>query len=318
MLSVGRPAQQEEATIDLVKLIKDTPAANAEEIELLLRVVPPLVALARDGTEGQKERAALVLAAYNAESQGAIREAGGVAPLVALARAGTEKQAENAARALAAFAKGGAANQAALRAAGGLAPLVALVRKGTEEQKMMAAGALASAARGYAENQAAIAREGGIAPLVALASCGVGSSSTEGLRAWAAGDALKAVSEGNAENLAAWDHCRVEPWVVLLSTRPGEDAARKEEAIMALWKLMQDAVDADARAKNTRDDQFRRLQNAARKAGGVPPLVALARSGTQGQKKEAAFALETLAVDNEENQAAIAAAYASLSERRVQ
>ena len=51
----------------------------------------PLVALARDGTDGQKEQAAegLRRLAVNADNRVAIAKAGGIAPLVALARDGT-------------------------------------------------------------------------------------------------------------------------------------------------------------------------------------------------------------------------------------
>ena len=65
--------------------------AEEEEVDTSLSDVPTLVALARDGTDGEKERAAAALAnlAHNADNQVAIAKAGGIAPLVALARGGT-------------------------------------------------------------------------------------------------------------------------------------------------------------------------------------------------------------------------------------
>ena len=52
------------------------------------------MALARDGSDGQKENAAGALAtlAINADNKVAIAEAGGIVPLVALAHDGTENQ----------------------------------------------------------------------------------------------------------------------------------------------------------------------------------------------------------------------------------
>ena len=60
------------------------------------------MALARGGTEKQKENAAAALwmLAINDDNQVAIARAGGIEPLVALARGGTEKQKEHAADAL--------------------------------------------------------------------------------------------------------------------------------------------------------------------------------------------------------------------------
>ncbi len=61
-----------------------------------------MVALARDGTDTQKEEAAGAIfnLAAAAENKAAIREAGGLAPLIDLARQGTEGQKEEAAGAL--------------------------------------------------------------------------------------------------------------------------------------------------------------------------------------------------------------------------
>ena len=65
------------------------------------------MALARGGTDGQKEQVARALRslAINADNQVAIAAAGGIPPLVALARGGTGKQKKYAALALAAFSE---------------------------------------------------------------------------------------------------------------------------------------------------------------------------------------------------------------------
>ena len=65
--------------------------------------VPRLVALARDGTDEQKENAASALskcAADNPANQDAVRDAGGIGVLVGLARGGTDAQKVEAAGAL--------------------------------------------------------------------------------------------------------------------------------------------------------------------------------------------------------------------------
>jgi len=96
--------------------------------------IAPLVALARDGTEAQKENAAGALRnlAANDANKVAIAEAGGIAPLVALARDGTEAQKEEAAAALAVLAVNDA-NKAAIAREGGIAPLRAGVAVARDE-----------------------------------------------------------------------------------------------------------------------------------------------------------------------------------------
>jgi len=81
--------------------------------------IPPLVALARGGSDGQKEAAAGALAnlAWNADNQVAIAQAGGIPPLVALARGGSDGQKEAAAGALANLAWN-ADNKKAIKKAG--------------------------------------------------------------------------------------------------------------------------------------------------------------------------------------------------------
>jgi hypothetical protein len=72
--------------------------------------VERLVALARGGTDAQKESAAAALAnlaADSADNQAAIARAGGIEPLVALARGGTDAQKESAAAALRYLARNG-------------------------------------------------------------------------------------------------------------------------------------------------------------------------------------------------------------------
>ena len=70
-----------------------------------------------------------------------IAEAGGIPPLVALARDGTYTQKQYAAVALANLSNC-ADNKVAIAQAGGILPLVALICDGTDEQKRIAAGAL--------------------------------------------------------------------------------------------------------------------------------------------------------------------------------
>ena len=142
--------------------------------------IASLVALARDGTDGQKEQAggALRSLAVNADNQVAIARAGGIAPLVALARGGTDGQKDQAAGALGWLACN-ADNKVAIARAGGIAPLVALARGGTDGQE--AAWALGRLACND-DNKVAIAKAGGIAPLVALARGGTDGQRSSGPR----------------------------------------------------------------------------------------------------------------------------------------
>ena len=106
--------------------------------------IEPLVALARGGTDGQKEEAAAALAtlAVDKDNAVAIATAGAIEPLVALARSGTDGQKEEAAAALAIIAAKNAGNAVAIATAGAIEPLVALARGGTDGQKEEAAAAL--------------------------------------------------------------------------------------------------------------------------------------------------------------------------------
>ena len=115
------------------------------------------------------------LATNSCYNKAVIAMAGGIPPLIALARGGTDGQKLTATSTLAILAAGmsetSADNRAAIATAGGIPPLVALVRSGTKWQREYAAAALMSLACS-ADNQAAIAKAGGIPPLVALARCG--------------------------------------------------------------------------------------------------------------------------------------------------
>ena len=95
--------------------------------------------------------------AHNDNNQVAIAMEGGIPPLVALARDGTDGQKQNAAGALCLLAINDD-NQVAIAREGGIPPLVALARDGTEKQKEYAAGALANLAHDNADNKVAIAR----------------------------------------------------------------------------------------------------------------------------------------------------------------
>ena len=119
--------------------------------------IPPLVSLARDGTEGQREQAARALGAlaHNDNNAVSIAHAGGIPPLVSLARGGTERQREDAAYALCNLAVNDN-NKVSIAQAGGIPPLVSLARDGTEGQREEAAAAL----RNLADNKVSIAQAG--------------------------------------------------------------------------------------------------------------------------------------------------------------
>ena len=83
-----------------------------------------------------------MLAFMNADNRAAIAAAGAIEPLVALARDGSEGAKDWAAGALGMLAANNADNEAKIVAAGAIEPLMAVARGGSEEGKAMAAGAL--------------------------------------------------------------------------------------------------------------------------------------------------------------------------------
>ena len=165
--------------------------------------IPPLVAMARDGTDQQKMWAAAVLESLtvthsgtvNTANQAAIAKADGIAPLVAIVRGGKEGPTEKAARALQRLAYENVDNQAAIAKAGGIDALVALARGGMAE---LAVGMLSNLASGQpatgvsnADNKEAIVKAGGIDALVALVRKGTTSAvrHADAGGAWLAKDA---------------------------------------------------------------------------------------------------------------------------------
>merc|ERR1712157_262778 len=94
--------QKEKAALALARL-----ATDDDNLVVIARAggIEALVMLARDGTDGRKEKAALAALARLAtddDNRVAIARAGGINALVMLARDGTEEQKEKAALALAA------------------------------------------------------------------------------------------------------------------------------------------------------------------------------------------------------------------------
>ena len=134
--------------------------------------IPPLLALVRDGSAGQKAAATDALGNIAAIGyRGGYLSAIGIPMLVALVRSGNAEGKYNAADALRYFAIG---NPIPIAEAGGIPPLVALVRYGKAGQNEAAAYALANLAddRRRGDSRIAIAKAGGIPPLVALVQYG--------------------------------------------------------------------------------------------------------------------------------------------------
>ncbi|DBA03082.1 TPA: hypothetical protein N0F65_003329 [Lagenidium giganteum] len=137
--------------------------------------IVPLVKLATNGTELQKEYAACALgyvATGIEENQVEIADAGGIVPLVRLAATGTDKQKEHAAYALGHVGFDNKKNQVAIAGAGGIPPLVQMVASGTGRQKDSAAFALSMIVSNVDANGAKLVAAGGIAPLVQMISIG--------------------------------------------------------------------------------------------------------------------------------------------------
>ena len=174
-----RPKEQEVAAdLERVRLrhaIKAAPGGWSRHVEREARAnaggieLAALVALARDGTDVQKEQAvgALWHHATDANKRVAIAQAGGIEALVSIVLSGTPAQKEHTAGALMLLALD-ADHKVAIAEVGGIAPLVALARGGTDSQMENAVGALANLAANNAANKVAIAEAGGIEALKAL------------------------------------------------------------------------------------------------------------------------------------------------------
>ena len=259
------------------------------------------MALAREGTEGQKTRAVATLtflARHNAENQAAIVEAGVLVPLLTLEHDGTAEHKKVAAIALRILAADHPANmeaiekarkdmddahrEAAAMAATGCVTLLTLVRRGTRQTKANAALGLAALAADDPAQKDAIREAGGVEVLMTLMRDESGTVDEK----CNAAIALAKLADGNAENKEAIrDAGGVTPLVTL-----ARDGIKKQPsaAAHALASL------ADGNATN---------QDAIRAAGGVTVLVALARKNTPW----AELALESLRSNpwNADNAAAI-------------
>jgi hypothetical protein len=110
--------------------------------------IPPLVALLRDGNDGQKRHAvgALKNLAANDRNKELIVAAGGIPDLIALARDGNKMQQRNAVGALSALASTDV-NRALIASTGGISVLVDAMRDGDEALKEKAANALCNISR---------------------------------------------------------------------------------------------------------------------------------------------------------------------------
>ena len=175
--------------------------------------------------------------------------------------------------------------------AGEIPPLVALVRDGSDAQKEEAASALCD----LAENDDD--REAIIPPLVALVRDGTDAQKEH------AAAALQRLPVDADDKITIAQAGGIPPLVALI--RDGNDA-QKQSAAGALQKI--------ARPSGYRTSSISHVQNIARdnqvaiaKAGGIPPLVALIRDGTNAQKERAAGALRNLSF-NADSKVAIAKA----------
>jgi vacuolar protein 8 len=242
-----------------------------------------LVALAKDGTAGQKEASVaslLNLAHINADNRAAIIKAGGAAPIVALAKDGTEDQREQAAWALASLSVT-EANTVAIVEADGMSPLLNLNTSGSNSQKMAASGALLNLAANNSENYLAIQKAGGIALIGLVALVENGTDRQKELAA----AALSHLSRDADNRVAIARAGGIAPLAAL--SKEGNDR-QKEHAAAALGHLLaNDNIDKVA------------------VAGGILPFVSLVKHGTDMEKELAARALFLLSINNPANRMAI-------------
>ena len=199
----------------------------------------------------------------------------------------------DAAGALWSLAAGSEESQGIVAEEGAIEPLVQILsvkRKhaGASNAQIKACGALAAVADGSPVNQDAMTAAGGIAPLVALLdTCHSGVVQAHAATALAE---LTRDHQGNQRAVA--DAGAVVPLIEMLKSESEDkrDLSSKEAAAGALWKL---------------SSQNFEIQTAVAKAGGITPLAALLGSGSSTAQKQAAGALGSLALDNEENEQAI-------------
>jgi len=191
--------------------------------------IAQLIAELKQGTNGQKEKAARVLGtlASNEVNQITIAKAGGIAPLVTIVQSGNARQKKEAAAALWNLAANNDNNKISIAKAGGIAPLVTLVQSGNDAQKEKAAGALWNLAVNN-DNQISIAVAGGIAPLVTLVQSG-----NDAQKEKAAG-ALWNLAVNNDNQISIAVAGGIAPLVTLVQS--GNDA-QKEKAAGALCNL---------------------------------------------------------------------------------
>lgn len=266
--------------------------------------IPPLVRLLHENSDDQSKREAAqrqaaralaTLAKDNATIQDSIASNEGIPPLVSLLGEDHEDEVHAmAAMALAELARNHEANQTAVAKAGGIEPFVRLLRaeQESERAKCEAASALWSFSTRHFANQVAIAKAGGVAPLVSLLGYG-GTYAQE-----QAAGALASIALDNPDNEGA-----IAEMVVGLLDDRGDDLETSAKAARAISRL------ARSHPSN---------QVALAKAGGIPPLVGMLGDPSEAAdgkrpsparvllQKEVASALWSMAVDNPENQAAIA------------
>ena len=223
------------------------------------------------------------------EGKVAIAEAGGVPALIGLLRCVNTTCKEGAVRALSALALN-ARNKAQIIAEGGIPPLVEMLSSSSTPAAGMAAGhheaaagALRMIALNSSEAQIAIAAAGGIPPLIQLTRSG--TPAAQEIAAWTlwnlagSGDnALIIVTRGG-----------IPPLVELLKNGFSEAKATAAGALGCLA--------AKTCSSHADDSPPTDARMAIAMAGGIPPLIAMVRSGSQSNKATAAQALASLSTD---------------------
>ena len=264
--------------------------------------IRPLVSMLTTGTAGAQAYSAAVLAELariSNKSSTQIMSEGGIVPLVAMlgreSSSAAKASAASALRTLTSNTEGGsqAELQKAVSDAGAIRPLVALLSEEDDNIRKRAAGAIAALSVGMTEIQDAVEKNKGIGKLVSL----LASSVHEEVSAEAAA-ALAVLAHNNKKNqdkLAS--DGGIEPLISLLNTEGGGDYA-KEASASALWSLC--------------IGKHHENQVAIANAGGIAPLVAVLGLTSEKAREQAAGALAALALNNTENEEAIAQLIVSL------
>ena len=287
LLDDGTEKAHEHAVAALARLAHDNPDNQTQ-------IAKKLVGLLSNPTEGAQKRSAHVLwqlAETNPGAPNRIVNAGAISPLVALLGTGSLEAKEEAVGALTCLAHNNPSNQLAIARG-----LVGLLGAGTAEAQEQVTQMLIKFAQ-HPDNRMAIAESGAVQRLVIqLKGQGETSVKAQELAATAlshlAGDSM-----ANAASVAT--HGGIKPLVSMLVSESPEAQARAASALAFVTRSSREVQDSVAK-----EGAIEHLTNLLQTKDPKDPLI----GGSLEGRFEAAGAVWSLALDNEDTTPNIAAA----------